>query len=88
VNVQNAGTGVNNITATWYDQNGAQRGSQSATLINSNDTHNFYAMPYPGFIGSVVIKSNSGQPIVAVSNVRNQTLLTTDPAMAFNGSNR
>lgn len=90
VNVQNAGTGINNITATWFNQNGYLILTRTATLANTNDSHNFYELPeLNNFIGSVVIESTSNKPIVAVSNVRNWAgTVGDDSVMAFNGSNR
>ena len=88
VNVRNAHTAGQSITATWYDHNGNVALVQTATLTNSNDAHTFYDPPLDNFIGSVVITSNIGKPIVAVSNVRNLAGAGTDTVMAFNGSNR
>ena len=96
VNVQNAGSGQNAITATWYDQNGVERYSQPTLLLNSNDTHTFYFTPQTspaqllGFVGSVVIRSDSSsnKPIVAVSNIHNWDATSGDSALSFTGSNR
>lgn len=89
VNVRNVYTAGHTITATWYNQNGDVVLTQSAVLTNSEDTHNFYDTSLTNFIGSVLITSNTGKPIVAVSNVRNWAATTgTDSVMAFNGSNR
>lgn len=72
VNIRNAGTGINHITATWFNQDGNPEVTRSATLTNANDTHNFYDDPeLNNFVGSVMIQSLDNQPIVAVSNVRN-----------------
>lgn len=92
VNVRNVGSGSNLITATWYTQSGQVALTQSATLTNSHDTHNFYDLPTTGsghasFIGSLVITAQ--QPIVAVSNARNWNgTAGKDSVMAINGSNR
>jgi murein DD-endopeptidase MepM/ murein hydrolase activator NlpD len=90
VNVQNAGTGINNISVTWYNQNGNQVLTRTAMLDNTYDTHNFYDDPaLNNFIGSMVIQSTSYKPIAAVSNVRNWAGATgTDSVFAFNGSSR
>ncbi len=94
--MQNAGSGQNAITATWYDQNGVERYSQPTLLLNSNDTHTFYFTPQTspaqllGFVGSVVIRSDSSsnKPIVAVSNIHNWDATSGDSALSFTGSNR
>jgi hypothetical protein len=88
VSIRNTHTAGHTVTATWYDQSGAVRLTQTATLANSNDTHNFYETSLTNFVGSVVITSNTGHPFVAVFNVRNWALTNTDAVMAFNGSNR
>lgn len=93
VNVQNAGSGANEITAIWYNQSGVERHRVTATLFNSNDTHNIYFTPENspsallGFVGSVEITAE--KPIVAVSNIHNWGAPSTiDSALAFTGSNR
>ncbi len=89
VNVQNADSGINNITATWFDQAGNPALTQTATLNGTYDTHNFYDTALNNFVGSVVIQSTNGKKIVAVSNILNYAgAAGTDTAMAFNGSNR
>ena len=89
VNVQNADSGINNITATWFDQAGNPALTQTATLNGTYDTHNFYDTALNNFVGSVVIQSTNGKKIVAVSNILNYAgAAGTDKAMAFNGSNR
>lgn len=90
VNIRNAGTGINHITATWFNKDGNPEVTRSATLTNANDTHNFYDDPeLNNFVGSVMIQSLDNQPIVAVSNVRNWAApIGTDSVFAFNGSNR
>ena len=90
VNDQNAGIGVNNITATWYDLAGNPVLARNATLANTYDTHNFYDDPaLVNFVGSLVIRSTSNIKIVAVCNIMNIAASSnTDRAMAFNGSNR
>lgn len=89
VNVRNTYSASHVITATWYNQNGTPVHTQTATLINSNDTHNFYDTSLTNFIGSVVITSNTDRPVVAVSNARNWAgTAGTDVVFAFNGSNR
>ena len=55
VNVQNADSGINNITATWFDQAGNPALTQTATQSSTHDTHNFYDTALNNFVGSVVI---------------------------------
>jgi len=88
VNVRNAHSSGQTITARWYNQSGDLVLTQTATLDNSQDTHNFYDTSLSGFIGSVMITAANG-PIVAVSNARNWSApVGTDAVFAFNGSNR
>lgn len=93
VNVQNAGSGANNIIVIWYNQSGIELHHETATLVNSNDTHNFYFTPQNspaallGFVGSVEIRAD--KPVVAVSNIHNWGAPSTvDSALSFTGSNR
>lgn len=88
VNIRNLHSAGQQITARWYNQNGTLVLTQTATLDNNQDTHNFYDTSLTGFIGSVWIEAANG-PIVAVSNVRDwSATVGTDGVFAFNGSNR
>lgn len=88
VNVRNAHSAGQTITAKWYNQSGALVLTQTATLDNSQDTHNFYDTSLSSFIGSVMIEAANG-PIVAVSNARDWSIpVGTDAVFAYNGSNR
>jgi hypothetical protein len=86
INIRNVGSGSATITARWYSQAGALVHTETATLINANDTHNFVDNTPDNFIGTVMIQS-SGQPIVAIENNRNYAG-SGDTTFAVNGSNR
>lgn len=89
IQVQNVGTSPTTVTVSYYDMAGSLADTEPK-WVQENNSVTFYQPSNgdlnDGFVGSAVITSDNGQPIVAQVNVTNDG--PGDAAMSYSGFNR
>lgn len=89
IQVQNVGTSSTTVTVSYYNLAGSLEDTEPK-WVQENNSVTFYQPSNgdlnDGFIGSAVITSDNGQPIVAQVNVTNDG--SGDAAMSYSGFNR
>lgn len=85
LNVTNAASGANTVTAHWFEHSGTLVHTETITLVSSGDSHTFFDNTPNNLRGTVFIQSAG--PIVGVSNARDFAG-SGDTTMAINVSTR